>query len=175
MSEAQAETFLVETAEQLRALSDPLRQRLLELFTEGATVKQAAARLGSPATRLYHHVDQLLAAGLIRVVREEKRRSVTERTFQAAARRFAVSPSAFAAGEDRLSQRERMARATLEELLAGADLGEGAFRLLRTRVRLSEAGRERLEAEVSRLVQELNDPAAPAVDLMMLSVRQGKP
>src|ERR1700733_12536600 len=101
MTDEPAETFLVETAEQLRALSEPLRQRLLEQFVSGATIKQAAARLGQPPTRLYHHVDQLLAAGLIKVVSEEKRRSVIERTFQTAARRFAVSPSAFASGEGR--------------------------------------------------------------------------
>jgi len=174
MSEEPAETFLVETAEQLRALSDPLRQRLLEQFALGATIKQAAARLGQPPTRLYHHVDQLLAAGLIRVIREEKRRSVTERTFQAAARRFAVSPSAFAPGEGRASERQRVARATLEEMLAGAHDGEGAFRMLRSRARLTQKGRERLESELARLLEELNDPAAPPVDLMLLSVRQGE-
>jgi hypothetical protein len=168
-----AETFLVETAEQLRALSEPLRQRLLEQFAQGATIKQAAARLGQPPTRLYHHVDQLHAAGLIRVTKEEKRRSVIERTFQAVARRFAVSPTAFAPGENRASERERVARSTLEEMLSGAQEGEGAFRMLRTRARLNQAGRERLESELGRLLHELNDPAAEPVDLMMLSVRQG--
>jgi len=172
MSDAPAETFVVETPAQLRALSDPLRQRLLEQFAEGATVKQAAARLGEPATKLYHHVDQLLAAGLIRVVREEKRRSVIERTFAVAGRRFAVSPSAFAPGESPGGERERIARAALEELLAGAADRPGAFRLLRTRVRLTGEGRERLEAELARLLQALDDPAAPAVDLVMLSARQ---
>lgn len=167
-----SETFMVETAEQLRALSDPLRQRLLEQFAGGATVKQAAERLGQPPTRLYHHVDLLLATGLIRVIREEKRRSVVERTFQAAARRFAVSPSAFATGEGRASERERVARATVEEMLAGAPDEEGAFRMLRTRAHLSQAGREALEADLARLLQEYSDPREPAVDLMMLSVRQ---
>jgi DNA-binding transcriptional ArsR family regulator len=172
MREAPAETFVVETPEQLRALSDPLRQRLLEQFAHGATVKQAAARLGEPATKLYHHVDQLLAAGLIRIVREEKRRSVIERTFAVAARRFAVSPSAFGPAGGRAGARERVARAAVEELLAGAADKKGAFRLLRTRVRLTDDSRERLEAELARLLQELDDPAALPVDLVMLSARQ---
>lgn len=172
MSDPAADTFLVETPAQLRALSDPLRQRLLEQFAGGATAKQAAARLGEPLTKLYHHVDQLLAAGLVKVVREEKVRSVIERTFQAAAPRFAVSPSAFGGG-GRAGARERVARGAVEELLVGAEDEAGAFRLLRTRVRLDDKGRERLEAELARLLRELDDPAAPPVDLIMLSARQG--
>jgi DNA-binding transcriptional ArsR family regulator len=173
VSDSPAETFLVETPAQLQALSDPLRQRLLEQFAQGATVKQAAARLGEPPTKLYHHVDRLLAAGLIRIVREEKRRSVIERTFAVAARRFAVSPSAFGPAGGRAGARERVARAAVEELLGGAADKPGAFRLLRTRIRLTEAGRERLEAELTRLLHALDDPAAPAIDLVMLSARQG--
>ena len=167
------DTFLVETPEQLKALAEPLRQSLLEQFCAPATIKQAAAKLGVPVTRLYHHVDQLLAAGLIRVAREEKRRAVIERFFQAVARRFAVSPSAFGGDGSRADERSRIARSYLEELLAGGDVGEGAFRLLRTRARLSDEGRAKLEAEIARLLQELTDPDAPLIDLMMIGVRQG--
>jgi hypothetical protein len=81
-------------------------------------------------------------------------------------------PVAFAPGEGRTGGRERVAREAIEEILSGAEAGEGAFRMLRTRVQLSEAGRERLEAEFGRLLRELNDPDAPPVDLIMLSVRQ---
>jgi DNA-binding transcriptional ArsR family regulator len=165
-------TFLIETPEQLKALAEPLRQSLLEQFCRPATIKQAAGRLGMPVTRLYHHVDQLLAAGLIRVAREEKRRAVSERFFQAVARRFAVSPTAFGGGS-RIDERGRIARAYLEELLAGGEASEGAFRLLRTRARLTDEGRARLENEIARLLQELADPEAPLIDLMLVGMRQG--
>jgi DNA-binding transcriptional ArsR family regulator len=167
------DTFLVETPEQLKALAEPLRQSLLEQFCLPATIKQAAANLGVPVTRLYHHVDLLLGAGLIRVAREEKRRAVSERFFQAVARRFAVSPSAFGGDGSRADERGRISRACLEELLAGGDAGEGAFRLMRTRARLSDEGRVRLESEIARLLRELADPAAPLIDLMLVAVRQG--
>jgi len=167
-----ADTFLVETPEQLKALAEPLRQSLLEQFCQPATIKAAAAKLGVPVTRLYHHVDQLLAAGLIRVAREEKRRAVSERYFEAVARRFAVSPSAFGGDGSRADERGRIARAYLEELLAGGDSGEGAFRLMRTKARLSEDGRARLENEIARLLQELADPEAPLVEFMMIGMRQ---
>ena len=166
-----ADTFLVETPEQLKALAEPLRQSLLEQFCTPATIKQAAGKLGVPVTRLYHHVDQLLAAGLIRVAREEKRRAVSERFFQAVARRFAVSPAAFGGGS-RIDERGRIARAYLEELLAGGEAGEGAFRLLRTRARLSDEGRAKLENEIARLLEELTDPEAPLIDLMLIGMRQ---
>jgi hypothetical protein len=164
-------TFLIETPEQLRALAEPLRQSLLEQFCRPATIKAAAGRLGVPVTRLYHHVDQLLAAGLIRIAREEKRRAVSERFFQAVARRFAVSPAAFGGGS-RIDERGRIARAYLEELLAGGDTGEGAFRLMRTKARLTDEARATLENEIARLLQELSDPDAPLIDLMMVGVRQ---
>lgn len=176
MNEGAADTFLVETAEQLKALSDPFRQRLLEQFARAATVKEAAARLGLPLTRLYHHVDLLLAAGLIRVAGEVKRRAVIERSFESVARRFAVSPAAFGGesggGGGRAGERGRIARANVEELLGGAEDKEGAFRLLRTRLPLSQAGREKLEAGLQRLLDELREPGAPYVDLLMMSARQ---
>lgn len=168
-----AETFLVETPEQLKALADPLRQSLLEQFCRPATIKQAAAKLNVPVTRLYHHVDQLLAAGLIRVAREEKRRAVSERFFEAVARHFAVSPSAFGGDGSRADERGRIARAYLEEVLAGGDAGEGAFRLMRTKARLSDESRAKLENEIARLLRELADPDAPLIELMMIGMRQG--
>ena len=80
-------------------LSD-LRQRLLGVFAEPATVKAAADRLGVPLGRLYHHVNRLEADGLIRVVGKRKRRALTERTFQAADRRAADAAAVRAAAAD---------------------------------------------------------------------------
>jgi DNA-binding transcriptional ArsR family regulator len=167
-----ADTFMIETPEQLKALAEPLRQSLLEQFCRPATIKQAAAQLGVPVTRLYHHVDQLLAAGLIRIAREEKRRAVSERFFQAVARRFSVSPTAFGGDGSRADDRGRIARAYLEEVLAGGDPGEGAFRLMRTKARLTDEARATLENEIARLLKELADPEAPLVDLMLVGMRQ---
>ena len=44
---------------------------------------------------------------------------------------------------------------------------------MRTRVGLSDEGRAKLENEIARLLEELNDPAAPVIDLMLIGVRQG--
>src|SRR2546423_4201209 len=53
---------------QLRALAHPLRLRIAEQFAEGpSTTMQVAARLGQPPTRLYHHVQVLERAGILRL------------------------------------------------------------------------------------------------------------
>src|SRR3954451_20806370 len=58
--------------ETLRALGDPTRMRILETMVQRQdppwSVKELAAALGVPQTRLYHHVEQLLAHDLIRAV-----------------------------------------------------------------------------------------------------------
>jgi DNA-binding transcriptional ArsR family regulator len=71
--------------EQLRALSHPLRVRLLELFAEGPrTTKQAAEALGESPTKLYHHVAALERAGLVRLRETRQNRGTTEKYFEVA-------------------------------------------------------------------------------------------
>ncbi len=73
-------------------LSNPIRLRLLEVLSEPATVKEAAEELGVPATRLYHHVNQLLDHGLLVVVEERPKGAMTERVFGVGGR--SIRPSA---------------------------------------------------------------------------------
>src|SRR3954454_7526125 len=62
----------IRDAETLRALGDPTRVRILETMVQRQdppwSVKELAAALGVPQTRLYHHVEQLLAHDLVRAV-----------------------------------------------------------------------------------------------------------
>jgi DNA-binding transcriptional ArsR family regulator len=64
----------VEDVETLRVLSDPLRLAILKLLMDGArrkprvrSAKEIAAELGEPRTKLYRHLEQLQATGLIEV------------------------------------------------------------------------------------------------------------
>ena len=51
-----------------RALADPLRVRLLELVSGRAqSAKELAAAVRLPADRLYHHLGQLVDAGLLTI------------------------------------------------------------------------------------------------------------
>ena len=71
----------------LRALSDPLRQLLLDLVLERAmSVTELAARVQRPKGTVAHHVDLLADAGLLRVVRTRKVRAMEERFYGRTAR-----------------------------------------------------------------------------------------
>jgi len=69
---------------QVRALSHPLRLRLMELFAlKPRTTMQAAEALGQPPTRLYHHVAALEGAGLVRLRETRAKRGTTEKYYEA--------------------------------------------------------------------------------------------
>jgi DNA-binding transcriptional ArsR family regulator len=84
---------------QIRAIADPLRIRMLQLFAEEPlTTKQVADRLGEKPTRLYNHARALEQAGLIRLVRTRQNRGTTERYLEAVGSRFEVDEGLFALG-----------------------------------------------------------------------------
>lgn len=62
----------IDSPEAIKALADPLRLRVLTLLMRDHdrswTVKEIAAELGQPVTKLYHHVNTLEQAALIRDV-----------------------------------------------------------------------------------------------------------
>src|SRR5689334_4837111 len=68
----------------MRALADPLRIRIgLLLIDEAHTVKELAAALDVPATRLYYHVRILEEHGLIEVVERRMVSGIEERRYRA--------------------------------------------------------------------------------------------
>ena len=80
--------------EQIKALTHPLRQRIFErLVLEPASAKQVAKQLGEKPTRLYHHVNTLEKAGLIKLVETRQRRGATEKIYTAVARRIRFDPT----------------------------------------------------------------------------------
>lgn len=83
---------LVADAETLRALSDPLRLRILETMVARLaapwTAKELARRLDVPQTRLYHHLELLLERDLIRVADRQLVSGILETSYRVAARSF---------------------------------------------------------------------------------------
>ena len=78
--------MLVSSAEQLKTISDPLRMGILEsVGSEALTVKQIAARLGQPVTKLYYHVSALEEAGFIVVVDTRIKSGIVEKYYRIAA------------------------------------------------------------------------------------------
>jgi len=85
------DTMQLTTAEQVRAIADPMRTTILGLLHErAATVTELAGAVKSPKSTVAHHVSVLAAAGLLRVVRTRRVRAIDERFYGRTARMFYV-------------------------------------------------------------------------------------
>jgi DNA-binding transcriptional ArsR family regulator len=79
----------VASVDMLRALADPTRLAILAVLMERhgelpvMSVKEMAARLAEPQTKLYRHVRQLETAGLIRVASTRLVSGIVEQRYQA--------------------------------------------------------------------------------------------
>jgi DNA-binding transcriptional ArsR family regulator len=94
------DTVELTTAEQVRAISDPLRTTILGLLHErAATVTELAGAVRRPKSTVAHHVNVLAGAGLLRVVRTRRVRAIDERYYGRTARMFYVGLGRQANGE----------------------------------------------------------------------------
>ncbi len=116
----------ISTVETLRALADPTRLSLLGALMTGPakampvmSVKELAAKLDEPQTKLYRHIKQLEAAGLIRVAASRVVSGIVEQRYQACQRDLMFGPG--------LTEEER-GGATMEAAVAAA------FELYRSRL-----------------------------------------
>ncbi|MGD0708730.1 MAG: helix-turn-helix domain-containing protein [Anaerolineaceae bacterium] len=83
--------YSLKTLEELKALSDPLRLRLIEAFSnQPMTTRQVARLLDEKPTRLYHHVEALEKLGLLKLVETRQNRGTVEHYYQAIAGEFTV-------------------------------------------------------------------------------------
>lgn len=79
----------VNTQEQFRAISDPVRMRILQIIRhQPATAKQLADRLGATPGAIGHHLNVLEAAGLAQVVALRVMRGIIARYYTRTARIF---------------------------------------------------------------------------------------
>jgi DNA-binding transcriptional ArsR family regulator len=85
----------------IKALADPLRLRIMGLMQKGAqeqprtfTVKQIAAELGEPATKLYRHIKTLLGVELIQVAEVRLVGGIVEQHYRAAQVGLTINPEA---------------------------------------------------------------------------------
>ena len=92
---AEAEPQAVRTVDNvdvLKAMADPTRMAILAALMKTRhdlpvmSVKELAAELGEPQTKLYRHVRQLEAAGLIRVASSRMVSGILEQRYQASQR-----------------------------------------------------------------------------------------
>jgi DNA-binding transcriptional ArsR family regulator len=83
----------------IRALANPLRLRILgALVGEPRTTKQVAELVGEKPTKLYHHVQAMERAQLVRLVSTRPKRGTVEKYYQATATLFQAGKTAFSVG-----------------------------------------------------------------------------
>ncbi len=148
------ETLRVTTDEQLRAVSNLTRHRIMAVLRfEPATITQIAERVGLAKRSSSYHVRLLERAGLVKVVRTRKVRGVTERYYAMAARTIALPDP----GEGAPDVLMRHAVADLE---ASPTDGEGHVRM--AHLRLTEEQFAELGARLQALADEYPRPPGVA-------------
>ncbi len=84
---------IVSDPRQLKAFTDPLRNRVLHILSDReATNQQLAAALGEPQAKVLHHVRFLLDVGLIRLVDQRISGGNVEKYYRATARLYGFRP-----------------------------------------------------------------------------------
>lgn len=98
----------ISDVETIKALSDPLRLRILELMTarhaELFTVKRLAGMLGVSQTKLYHHVNLLLERELIRTAGTRVVSGIIETSYRIAQLKIALDRSLLTADSPELHE-----------------------------------------------------------------------
>jgi DNA-binding transcriptional ArsR family regulator len=113
------EMIVVTAPEQLRALAEPLRATLLELVLErAATVTEMARAVGRPKGTVAYHVNSLVEAGLLRVVRTRRVRAMEERYFGRVARTIYIGALTRSDSKQIVSAINGLAKAAAESLPA---------------------------------------------------------
>lgn len=81
------ENYNLETLEQLRAVADALRLRIMaQLSHQPMTVTQLAAVLGEVPAKLHYHVHELEKVGLLKLVETREKGGILEKYYQAVAK-----------------------------------------------------------------------------------------
>ncbi|MEM7172368.1 MAG: helix-turn-helix domain-containing protein [Pseudomonadota bacterium] len=79
----------LETIEQVRALMEPSRERILRELGGGATTaKEIAQAMGQSVPRIHYHLKELKIHGLIRATKKVQKGNLTETHYEPAARAF---------------------------------------------------------------------------------------
>lgn len=88
------------SADELKAVSHPLRQRILALMVRRGELsgREVLELVPDAPKNPYYHLEVLCGAGLIRLVREEKRRGSSERYYAPVARTYSMDPGELVGG-----------------------------------------------------------------------------
>ncbi len=100
--------LVIESLEQLRAISDALRLEMITLLTKDAyTGKQLAGMLSLSPSKVHYHLKELEHHGFVHVVRTEEKNGIVQKFYRSVAFDFKVSEDLLPSlREDTLLQQE---------------------------------------------------------------------
>ena len=146
------DVLVVREPDQLRALGDELRSRIVLLLRDRAySATELAGKLGLPKGTVAHHVKVLEKAGLVHVVRTRQVRAVTEKFYGRVARLY-LFESTDADAEDIRNAVAAALRRAAEEMLPIGDDGRTTFGVVRAR--LTDADATRLSRRLKKLIDD---------------------
>jgi len=127
--ELKERVHVVERAEQLGALSHPLRLRILDALRAPASAATVARAVGQSRQNVNYHLKELESSGLVRRAGERRKGNFIEALYEAAAPTIVISPRAVWGGEQRAETLK--SQLSLENLvMVGERLGHDAAVLL---------------------------------------------
>jgi DNA-binding transcriptional ArsR family regulator len=169
------DVLVVREPEQLKALADELRSRIVVMLRERAqSVTELAARLEMPKGTVAHHVKVLETAGLLQVVRTRRVRALTEKYYGRSARLFLYESSDEAGYEDVRNIVAASLRVAAGEILP-VDEEDAAACSGVLRVRLTDTEARRFERRLKKLLddfRERDDPTGTAYGLALALYRR---
>ena len=90
------ERFEIDSIEQLRAIADALRMRIIDtLQGQPMTVTQVGEMLGMAPAKIHYHVRELEKVGLLKLVETREKGGILEKYYQPIAKDITVSQSLF--------------------------------------------------------------------------------
>jgi DNA-binding transcriptional ArsR family regulator len=169
------DVLVVREPEQLKALGDELRGRIVVMLRERAqSVSELAAKLEMPKGTVAHHVKVLESAGLLKVVRTRRVRALTESYYGRTARLFLYESADTAGYEDVRNIVAASLHVAAEEILP-VDEEDAAACSGVLRVRLGKADARRFDRRLTKLMDEFracDDPEGTPYGLALALYRR---
>jgi DNA-binding transcriptional ArsR family regulator len=154
----------IDSAEAIKAMADPLRLRVLTLLMHDHerswTVKEVAAELEQPVTKLYHHVNLLEQAGLIRDVGTRLVSGIVEHRYASGQRGLEFDDALYRSVETRDASLANVsylldeARDDLVSYLGSENAETERVMVAKARLRLTPDEADELRASIDELVDQ---------------------
>jgi DNA-binding transcriptional ArsR family regulator len=175
---APAPQRVIDSAEAIKAMADPLRLKLLQLLMSTSerawSVKEMAGALDQSVTKLYHHVKILESAALITDVETRVVSGIVEHRYRASAKSLRFDDSLYGAPEtrpDAIAQIAAVVETARDDLLDYLNRDDADI----DRVSVSRATLRLTPSEVATVNTTIDDLVAGFVEARQADDRSSMP